>query len=337
MNTYIFRTVATILGVPVVAFLLLQAYFWYENLREDHTLAALSSERIQFPLHHRWAQGALERFGALTPDEQAEMRALVRQSIQGLESWLEALNRQDVALICLGENHDGHLRRMIAERILSRFPTDILMLEGDRTDAARLLRHSPISDYVPLLLGVDMSPVIRAVKHANPEARVLGIEETAAQFKGRKAGDGSARDGTIEQNLRAVYQPGKRHIVLYGAFHCSHNTQRFYNRLNDDFPGLDNRVRLNVRVAREHIEAPVEAFMYFLDEIGLPRRDIVITDPAALVRRFREWFPFFTTNELDHFSKMIIMRPGDPNGPDGPNDSSGWGGTGASEAVSGGS
>ena len=313
MPHYIIRNFLIIFGIPLVAWGILHSFNWYANMTERHDLAPLSVERVQFPLHNPWGVGGVNRFGALTAPEQAQLMALLDRSITALDPWLDGLDRDGFSLLCLGENHDGHLRNLMASKILSRLPTDALLLEGRRTDAARILRHVQARDYVPLL-GQNIRPVVLAAKAANPAVRVLGIEETRPQYDARFDSQGQGREASIEQNLRAVYKPGKRHIVLFGAFHCSQRT-KLYSRLMVAPP--DTTPMLNIRVTREHIEAPIETFVYFLDEIGFLgdgptgelSGDIVITDTAALATYFRHWFPFFTSNELEHYGALVIMRP----------------------------
>lgn len=308
MNHYILRNVLTIFGIPVVAYIILQLFNWYGNMVVEHDLAPLSTERVQFPLHNPWAIGGINRFNALTQVEQNDMLEFLDRSITDVDSWLAQVSKEEFTLICLGENHEGQLRNLIAERILPRLPTDIFMLEGKKTDAARILRHMWTSDYVPLL-DKNYASIVRAIKTTNPDARILGIEETLRQFDTRRGGDGNSRESSIEQNLRAGYQPGKQHMVLYGAFHCSHQSKWLFSRLNGRPPGNSQDTMLNVRIAREHIDAPVETFTYFLDELGLPRGDYVITDTAAVAKRFRQWFPFLAANDLEHYSALVVLRP----------------------------
>ncbi len=317
MNHYILRYVLAIFGIPLVAYFILQAFNWYGNMAERYVLAPLSTERVQFPLHHPWGVGGVNRFNAEDDAGKAAIMDLLDRSISDMESWLGRVYADNYGLICLGENHDTHLRNLIAAQILPRLPADILMIEATRTQSAYFMRHlgtrSPL-----ILLGHDMTAILQAAREANPAVRVLGIEETKRQFDNRRGGDGNSRELSIERNLKAVYKPGQRHLLLYGAFHCSHNS-KLYSHLLADPPSGDTsgnkNAMMNIRITREHIEAPIEAFVYFLDEIGFTASrpeyagDIVITDTAALVKRFREWFPFFTSNELDHFGALVIMRP----------------------------
>lgn len=311
MNHYIVRNVILMFGIPVVALLILQAVSWYGTMTVDHELAPLNRERIQFPVHDSRGIGGINRSNTLSPEERKELLALLDRSIMDLDTWLRQIDARGFSLLCLGENHDGHLRKLIAERILPRLPTDILMLEGSKTDAARVVRHSKNRNYVPLL-GEDVSAIIRTVKRPTPPARVYGIEEMTEQFNARRGDERYSRDSSIEQNLRAVYTTGKRHIVLYGAFHCSHQPKWLYGRLKMEPPTGDEGIMLNIRITREHMEGPIEAFIYFLDELKFTVNgsgDIVVTDTASVANRFRDWFPFLATNELDPYAALVIMRP----------------------------
>jgi hypothetical protein len=311
VSHYIVRNILIIFGIPMVAYAILQGFNWYENMTESHDLAPIPEVRVQFPLHNPWGIGGVNRYEALSDLERADLDELLGQSITQLDPWLDRVSGAEHGLVCLGENHDGHLRRLIATQILPRLPADILMIEANRTGAARMVRHSGNRDYVPLL-NRDISAVILAAKNVNAGVRVLGIEETRRQYDDRRSHKGIAREKAIDQNLRAVYVPGQRHVVLYGAFHCSHQSKLYKHLLDDPLPG-GSTTMLNIRVAREHIEAPIETFVFFLDEIGFLKGDlagdIVITDTAALAKRFRQWFPFFATNELEHYSALVIMRP----------------------------
>ena len=56
------------------------------------------------------------------------------------------------------------------------------------------------------------------------------------------------------------------------------------------------------------MEAPFEAFVYFLDEVGLAPGDFVITDPESLAARVDDWFPFLSANELHAFGAIAVFR-----------------------------
>lgn len=62
--------------------------------------------------------------------------------------------------------------------------------------------------------------ILRAAIQRNPDIKIRGIEETDNQ---QYAGEGRAnsRDRHIATNFWKHYQPGKHHIILFGALHCT--------------------------------------------------------------------------------------------------------------------
>ena len=57
------------------------------------------------------------------------------------------------------------------------------------------------------------------------------------------------------------------------------------------------------------MEAPFEAFVYFLDEIGVAPGDFVINQrPTTLPTEIDDWFPFLSANELAAFGAVAVFR-----------------------------
>jgi hypothetical protein len=52
----------------------------------------------------------------------------------------------------------------------------------------------------------------------------------------------------------------------------------------------------------------VEAFVYFLDEIGIENGDFVIPDTRALPARIYRWFPLLNRRTLQKYSSLIVFR-----------------------------
>ena len=159
------------------------------------------------------------------------------------------------------------------------------------------------------LLDADIARLLRNALWANPGLVIDGIEERREQFSTRRQQGTGSRESSIETNLRIRYRPGRRHVVLYGAFHCSHRGGWLFQRLrNRTLPDTPADSLVNLRVAWEHVEAPFEAFVYFLDELGLAPGDFVITDPESLAARIDDWFPFLSANELHAFGALAVFR-----------------------------
>jgi hypothetical protein len=65
---------------------------------------------------------------------------------------------------------------------------------------------------------------------------------------------------------------------------------------------------LNVRVLGEHQNGPVEAFVYFMEEIGVKKRDFVIPDTHSLPDPICEWFPSLNRQTLGKYRSLIVFR-----------------------------
>ena len=306
------QVVLIVLGVPLLAIALVQAWIVYDDLTEPVAGWPPPDERIQFPDHHPWAKRALALFAALPPDERAGLISEFERAIQPWPRWLDDLNRRSVAILCIGENHEPYLRRFLADRLFDTLKADALLLEATPREVERIRTRVEDGDERVILLEADIARLLRNAQRINPHLVVDGIEERPEQRAARVEQDSGSRESSIEANFRAQYQPGRRNVVLYGAFHCSHRGGWLFRRLRErPPPDVAADAILNLRVAWEHVEAPFEAFLYFLDEIGLPRRDFVITDPALLPEEIDDWFPFLSANELDAFGAVAIFRYGE--------------------------
>ena len=297
-------------GVPLLAIVLLQAYTLYSDI----TRPAVADwpppdERIQFPLHHPWAERALAKFAAMPPAERGELIAELEAATRPFDDWLTDLNRRAISVLCIGENHEPYLRRFLADRLFSSLQMDVLLLEATPGEVRRIRTDVAAGDDKVVLLDTDIARLLRNALRKNPDLAIEGIEERPEQRSARLARDTGSREGSIETNFRSRYQPGRRNVVLYGAFHCSHRGGWLFRRLRDN-PPPDARATsvINVRVAWEHVEAPFEAFVYFLDEIGIEPGDFVIANPAKLPDEIGDWFPFLSANELGPFGEIAVFR-----------------------------
>ena len=298
-----------VLGVPLLAIVLVQAWIVYDDFTEPVAGWPPPDERIQFPDHHPWAKRALARFAALPPDERAGLVSSIERAIEPWPRWLEDLNRRKVAILCVGENHEPYLRRFLADRLFDTLKADVLLLEATSDEVRRIRTRVEAGEERVMLLEADIARLLRNALKANPRLVLDGIEERPEQRAARVQQDSGSRENSIEANFRTRYRPGHRNVVLYGAFHCSHRGGWLFRRLRErPPPDTPADAILNLRVAWEHVEAPFEAFVHFLDEIGLPRRDFVITDPDLLPDEIDDWFPFLSANELDAFGAVAVFR-----------------------------
>lgn len=296
-------------GVPFLAIALIYGFDFYMEVTKPPLPWPPPDERIQHPKHHRWAEAALNRYQALPLDEREKVRAELTAAFVDLDDWLKDIDKRGFAVLCLGEYHDDYTRRFIAERIIPAVHADRFLLEATPDEVREIIEDVDDGDEIVELLNADVARLIRAVKSANPEIAISGIEETPDQRETRaESGEGS-RETSIEKNLRETFTPGQRHIVLFGAFHCANQWQWLYWRLlNTPLRGASGPV-LSIRVAREHIEAPIESFVFFLDKIGLGAGHLAIPDTTQIPDLVKSWFPFLKANELNIYPSMIIFRP----------------------------
>ena len=303
------HVVLVVLGVPLLAIVLLQAHIIYDDFTQPAPGWPPPDERVQFPDHHPWAKRALARVEALPPKERAELISEIERAIQPFPKWLAALNRWSVAVLCIGENHEPYLRRFLADRLFATLKADVLLLETTSGEAGQIRARVESGAEQVMLLGADIARLLRNALEANPPLVIDGIEERPEQHSARRQHGTGSRESSIEANFRARYRPGRRHVVLYGAFHCSHRGGWLFQRLrNRPLPDTPADSLVNLRVAWEHVEAPFEAFVYFLDELGFPPGDFVIPDPEALPPEVHDWFPFLSANELGAFGAVAVFR-----------------------------
>ena len=297
-----------VLGVPLLAMALLQAWILYEDYTEP-VAGWPPPGRIQFPEHHLVAERALERFAALPPEERAALLAVIERAIRPFPEWLAELNRKPVAVLCMGENHEPYLRRFLADRVFATLKADVLLLEATPREVGRIRARVEDGDEHVMLLDADIARLLRNSLEVNPGLVIDGIEERPEQRSARIEAATGSREGSIEANFRTRYQRGRRHVVLYGAFHCSHQGGWLFRRLRKrPPPDVPADALINLRVAWEHVEAPFETFVYFLDEIGVTPGDFVITDPKTLPAEIDDWFPFLSANELGAFGAVAVFR-----------------------------
>ncbi|MDZ7747925.1 MAG: hypothetical protein U5K43_03025 [Halofilum sp. (in: g-proteobacteria)] len=257
------RLFACVLAWPLGLILLLSLYGWYRAEFPAPPEDPAAPGAIRFPAFQRQARDAITRFGRLSPAEQHAVADGLRAAVRPLDDWLGRLERADYSVVCLGEFHEPDTRRFVAETFLPRYAPDVLLLEAtpdglawieDRTAAGR--------EYVPLL-GADVAGVLRAARAANPAVAVRGIEETRAQVRTRRRHEGS-RDRSLARNFWLAFRPGARHLILYGALHCSDDPGWLYRLLRVQSPPREALRMLSVQVL-----AACRTWAHLLRRVGI--------------------------------------------------------------------
>jgi hypothetical protein len=160
-------------------------------------------------------------------------------------------------------------------------------------------------DYFPLL-DADIMNILRTVKDRNPAIKIWGIEETDEQQK-KQRGHSNSRDQSIAHNFWDRFQPGRRHIILFGALHCTNESNWLFKNLCSQAPLPLKERMLNVQVLGEHQNGPLEAFVYFLDEIGIEKKTFVIPDTSALHPHIYELFQL-VNRQMKKYCSLIVFR-----------------------------
>ena len=207
----------------------------------------------------------------------------------------------------MGELHEESTRNFLAKEFFAKVSTDVLLLEATPKKLKRLIKRMDAGrDYFPLL-GADVMNILRTVRDRSPDINIWGIEETDEQQKEQR-GYSNSRDQSIAHNFWERFKPEKRHIILFGALHCTNEPNWLFKRLSSQAsPPLKERM-LNVRVLGEHQSGPLEAFVYFLDEIGIEKRDFVIANTNSLHPRIYELFQLLNRQILKKYHSLIVFR-----------------------------
>ncbi len=307
MDSPLARVILALLGGYFIILLFFFVYDWIVEEYPRRPTKPPSSERIHYPFYHQEVANALKRFYRLPESEKAVIKKNLESSLISMEQWLTHLGQSDYQIMCMGELHEESTRNFLAEEFFAKFSTDVLLLEATPKDLKRLIQRMDADrDYFPLL-DADIMKILRSVKDRNPAIKIWGIEETDEQQKGQH-GHLISRDQSIAHNFWDRFQPGRLHIILFGALHCADEPNwLFKNLCNQASLNLKERM-LNVRVLGEHQNGPVEAFVYFLDEIGIERKHFVIRNTNSLHPRIYELFQMLNQQTLKKYRTLIVFR-----------------------------
>lgn len=290
---------------------LLVAVLSYREWRAPEPVTPLSetrssSARVQHPVFHPIAQRALVRYRALPEPQRQSVKRNLRQALQPLDRWLANLEAADPRVICVGERHRPATRRFLARELFARLPVDVLMLEATRAQTRRLSERTLAGDELVGLLGADAAELLRSALGRNPRLALAGIEESRRQADLR-GGQGN-RDRSIAVNFWNHYRSGARHAILFGALHCSNLPHRLFGRLRADAPPALHRRMVNLQVLGQHQDGPLEAFVYFLDELGLAPGHFAVADTGALHPLVYRWFSLLNQQVLSEFATLVVFR-----------------------------
>jgi len=307
MDSPLARVILSLLGGYLIILLFLSVYDWIVAEYPRRPTQLPSSERIQHPFYHEEAVKALQRFSRLSKREKNSIIESLQSGLISMDQWLKHLDKSKLLIICIGELHKESTRKFLAEEFFAKFSFDVLLLEATPNRLERLNKRLDAGlEYFPLL-DADILNVLRAVKDRNPDIKICGIEETDEQEK-RHDSHSNSRDKAIAENFWNRFHPDKIHIILFGALHCTNESNWLFQNLRSyaHLP-LKNQM-LNVQALGEHQNGPLESFVFFLDEIGVEKNHFVIPDTNSLHPRIYELFQWLTQQILLKYRSLIVFR-----------------------------
>jgi hypothetical protein len=307
MDSPLARVILAILGGYLLILIVLSLYDWIVEEYPRRPIETIKSERIQHHLHNQEAIKALQSFSQLPNPEKTFIKENLKANLISMKHWLTSLRQSNFQIFCMGELHRESTRNFLSKEFFANFSADVLLLEATREELKRLFKRMEAGrDYFPLL-DADIMNILRTVRDRNPKIKIYGIEETDKQAKNRH-GQANTRDQSIAQNFWSTYEPGFRHIILFGALHCTDESNwLFHNLCKQASPELKDDM-LNVRVLGEHQNGPVEAFVYFMEEIGIKKWHFVIPNTRSLPEKIYEWFPLLQRETLGKYRSLIVFR-----------------------------
>lgn len=301
------RIILATLGGYILILLFLSVYGWFIKEYPERPDEPVSLERIQHQLDHRRAVKALQLFNHLSEPEKVAIKERLKSNLVSMDHWLKDLEQSNFKILCLGEHHEESTRGFLAQEFFAKLELDVLLLEASPEELNGFLKRTEAGrDYFPLL-GADILDILRTVRDRNPNIRIHGIEASAEQIKSHHD-HWNPRDESIAQNFWVVFESGLRHIILFGALHCTNESDWLFRNLFSKASPELRKEMLNVRVLGEHQNGPMEAFVYFMDEIGVGKRHFVIPDTSSLPNQIYEWFPSLNRQTFGKYRSVVVFR-----------------------------
>lgn len=292
---------------PLLLITGISSYEWLLREFPSRPPSQVNEQRIQHPNYHNIASRALSEFSVLSPAEKNSLVQRLKDNITPVATWLADLEQSNYQILCLGESHRESTRQFLSEVIFKAHRFDNLFLEATDKQLAQIYRRlSSQRSYYPML-DADILQLLRSVKNFNPAVSIHAIEASQQQRASSRVSIKS-REDSILANFWRHYAPQARNIVLIGAMHCSDSAPWFYAKMTQESVKRDIQKMHSVRVLNEHEEGTIEAFVYFLDEIGIEQKDFVITNAKFLAASIQQWFPLTAKLILEPYQAVIIYR-----------------------------
>lgn len=307
MDSPLARVILAVLSGYVFILLLMTAYDWIKTEYPQPPAKVEDTAGVRHAFYHAQAEATVKRYFQLAPPKREAIKENLATQLRSMDQWLNAIDHAAYQVICLGELHEEATRTFLSRSFFAEFSIDTLMLEATAETLKGIRKRlNSGRSYFPLL-GADSLAIMRAAEVRNPQIRICGIEETERQAK-REPGQSASRDRAIAANFWRAFIPGERHVILFGALHCTNEKNWLFRNLRSQADASLKKGMLNVCVVGEHQNGMLEAFVFFLDEIGLAPTTFVIDATHTL----HPWI-YKVFQELDHkimrkYAALIVFR-----------------------------
>lgn len=303
-----------LLIIPLVFILCFEIIIWINKEPLAKPVSIVDTRRIQHPNYHIQSRNALSAMRQLPPIEQRHLIDNLRDNLWSIERWKHQFKTADNSIICLGESHLEATRQFIAQKLFNTLRIDDLYLEATAPNLKLIEKAlATNNDYYPLL-DANILATLRSAKNINQDIQLYPIEASSKQMNQAKKGL-SSREKSIFNNFLTYYQPQARRVVLIGGLHCANKAHWFFKQLNQK-QWLKAPKLFNTQIFNEHQDGPIEAFVYFLDEIGIiqehrgsaGKRDFAIADTRAFSNLITRWFALSQQITFKPYQSIIIYR-----------------------------
>lgn len=305
MRSPLLTLVLVVLGWPASVLVILGGYSLVSGwIAEEYPSPPSPEPAPPLIRHHGYeivTDAALQSYQALPELERLALRHHLQLALTPVQAWLTRLDRAGFEALCIGENHAEATRRYLGQELLPGLRYDRLLLEVAPDELVHIQdRMAAGREYFPLL-GADIAPILRDAAARQPAVEAVGIDLSESQ-----RGSELPRDHFLAENFETAFRVGERHVLLFGAFHCSNQAGWLYYRLQRRSPPISPMVAL--RVVEAQAEGPVEAFVRFLEALDLPADGFVIAEPENLPERLLTWFALLRQTTLSRFDAVLIFR-----------------------------
>ena len=222
-------------------------------------------------------------------------RPAFKEAIQSrkisVQDWAQKITTDQTELVCLGETHSTRYRNLYRDNFFATFKFDVLFVEDTPEGVQQMLEAVENNDLEFQFLGAPIVPLLKQILSVNPSVKIVGIEETDAQEYHRnqdRIRTGSrrmSREGFIAMNAFKSFEPGKKHVMLYGALHCAHNDLGLNNNTSAFTllqRALPETKMTNVRI---HFRDRATFLHTFMEIAGMPRRQTYLLNNTPSIEK----------------------------------------------------